>query len=289
MIVDCHTQLRDAIAFVVPDDGRPSAAIQALFDASRFVSYSPVDRAIVLGFKSRYLEAEIPNQCIADYVRTDSGRLVGFAGLDPTDASWRDELNFASLELKLKGVTIAPAMQDYHPCDSHAMRLYAECEHRGLPIIVEHKYRHPASKLEYARPYLFDEVARAFPLLRIVISHLGFPWIDETIVLLAKHPRVYADVSSLIDQPWIAYNALLTAYQSGVIDKLLFGSDFPSRSPAACIEALYSINRVGTGSTMAGIPRESLRGIVERDALRLLGIDAGLLKSERPPLVSDDE
>ena len=50
---------------------------------------------------------------------------------------------------------------------------------------------------------------------------------DETIYMLGKHPNVFADVSGLLSRPWQAYNALVSCYQADVIDKLLFGSDFP--------------------------------------------------------------
>ena len=71
-----------------------------------------------------------------------------------------------------------------------------------MPMLV-----HPAgqfteqSKLEFARPYLLDEVARAFPKLRIVLSQMGQPWLEKTISLLRKHPNVFADVSGLIKAP----------------------------------------------------------------------------------------
>ena len=106
-----------------------------------------------------------------------------------------------------------------------------------------------------------------------MIAQLGQPWVDETICLLGKHDNVYADVSGLLSRPWQAYNALVSAYQYGVIDKLLFGSDFPYRSAAECIEALYSINQIAQGTNLPLIPREALRGIVERDALSLLGLE----------------
>jgi predicted TIM-barrel fold metal-dependent hydrolase len=57
-----------------------------------------------------------------------------------------------------------------------------------------------------------------------------------------------------------------------VIDKLLFGSDFPYTDAADCIEALYSINQIAQGTNLPLIPREALRGIVERDTLALLGL-----------------
>jgi len=119
---------------------------------------------------------------------------------------------------------------------------------------------------------LFDEVARSFPKLRLVIAQMGHPWVDETICLLGKHNNVYADVSGLLGRPWQAYNALVSAHQSQVIDKLLFGSDFPYTVVPDCIEALYSINQFSQGTNLPVVPRESLRGVVERDALGLLGI-----------------
>ena len=153
------------------------------------------------------------------------------------------------------------------------MALYAEAEKLAMPILV-----HPVgqfteeSKLEFARPYLLDEVARAFPKLRLVIAQMGQPWIDETICLIGKHPNVFADVSGLLSRPWQAYNALVSAHQYQVIDKLLFGSDFPYTSVEDCIEALYSINQLAQGTNLPVVPREALRGIVERDALGLLGL-----------------
>ncbi|HLL88927.1 MAG TPA: amidohydrolase family protein [Tepidisphaeraceae bacterium] len=232
-----------------------------------------VDKSIVLGFKSRYMGAEIPNRYVADYVARFPSKLIGFAGIDPTERSAVEEVRIAKEELKLRGITLSPANQDFHPADSRAMGVYAEAERLGMPVLV-----HPVgkfteeSKLEFARPYLFDEVARTFPKLRIVVAQLGQPWVDETICLLGKHPHVYADVSGMLSRPWQAYNALVNCYQYGVVDKLLFGSDFPYTSAAECIEALYSLNQIAHGTNLPLVPRESLRGIVERDALSLLGI-----------------
>jgi predicted TIM-barrel fold metal-dependent hydrolase len=232
-----------------------------------------VDKSIVLGFKSRYLHAEIPNGYVAEYVNRFPQKLIGFAGIDPTDRGAAAEVRAAQEDLRLRGITISPANQDFHPTDSRAMEVYAEAERLGMPMLV-----HPngqfteQSKLEYGRPYLLDEVARSFPKLRMVIAQLGQPWIEETICLLGKHQNVFADVSGMISRPWQAYNALVSVYQHDVIHKLLFGSDFPNTSATECIEALYSINQIAQGTNLPVVPREALRGIVERDALGLLGL-----------------
>jgi len=233
-----------------------------------------VDKSFVLAFKSRYLKAEIPNRFVADYCQRDPGKLIGFAGIDPTERTAVAEVKIAQQDLRLRGITMSPANQDFHPTDSRAMNVYAEAERLGMPILF-----HPvgqfaeASKLEFARPYLLDEVARVFPKLRLVIAQIGQPWIDETIVMLGKHANVFADVSGLLSRPWQAYNALVSANQYGVIEKLLFGSDFPYTNATECIEALYSLNQIAQGTNLPVVPREALRGIVERDAITLLGLD----------------
>jgi predicted TIM-barrel fold metal-dependent hydrolase len=291
MIVDCHTQTWDANAHL----GAAGAAMieEAVHaDAARHLeAVDPVDRAIVLAFKSNYLQAEISNRYVSEYVHKYSSKLIGFAGIDPTEDSWLDELGIAQQELGLKGVTVSPGLQNFHPADTHAMELYAECMRRGMPVLFQQDHRSAAAKLEYARPLLLDEVAREFPELRIVVSHLGYPWIHETVVVLAKHANVFADVAGLLRHPWLSYNALMPAYEYGVMEKLLFGSDFPYRSPAECIEALYSVNQVSAGTNLIAIPRQKLRGIVERDALSLLGIEQPApprSKPQIPALVDDD-
>ena len=291
MIVDCHThvwqspdQLGQLDLGDLPKRARVQAprvspnrtiwrSIPSADVEHHWASSGTVDKSIVLGFKSRYLRAEIPNQYVADYVKRFPSKLIGFAGIDPTERDAVAEVKAARSELQLRGLTLSPANQDFHPTDSRAMRVYAEAERLGMPVLI-----HPGSqftehsKLEFGRPHLLDEVARSFPQLRIVIAQLGQPWVDETILMLGKHANVFADVSGLLRRPWQAYNSLVSAYEYGVIDKLLFGSDFPYTNATECIETLYSINQLAQGTNLPVVPREALRGIVERDTLTLLGL-----------------
>jgi predicted TIM-barrel fold metal-dependent hydrolase len=292
MIVDCHThiwqtpaQLGQLDAGEKPRPARTSTtriaaaragwrALPAADPDHHWKENTSVDKSIVLGFKSRYLHAEIPNRFVADYVNRFPQKLIGFAGIDPTEEGAIEEVSIAKNELRLRGITLSPANQDFHPTDTRAMHVYAEAERLGMPILI-----HPVgqfteqSKMEFARPHLLDEVARSFPKLPIIIAQLGQPWVDETICMLGKHPNVYADVSGLLPRVWQAYQALIGCHQAGVIDKLLFGSDFPYTVATECIEALYSINQLAQGTNLPVVPREALRGIVERDSLGLLGLD----------------
>jgi hypothetical protein len=288
MIVDCHTQVWDTLDWMgrvaVTDGRRPVQADTARHSEA----IAPVDFALVYGFKSRHLNAEIPNDFVASYVQRSS-KLIGFAGLDPTDTRCLEDLRIAAEDLHLKGVTVSPPMQNFHPVDTQVVRVYEQCALRKLPVVFDLDHRTPAARMEFARPLLVDEVAREFPDLKIVITHLGYPWVDETVAVLARHKHVHADISGLLRRPWLAYNALLTSYEYGVMDKLLFGSNFPYSTPAACIEALYTVNQVSYGTNLVPIPREQLRAIVERDALDLLGIERERASVRKSSTILSDE
>lgn len=288
MMIDCHTHVwerpdqlgRLNLGFGGRTGERP---VQGCPDFRDYrAGAAGTDVTVVLGFKSRYLGADIPNDYLASFVSEEPERRIGFAGVDPNDSFARSELEHA-VGLGLRGLTLSPSAQDFHPTDTRAMAVYEWAADHGLPVVF-HQGGHFAarSKMEYARPFLLDEVARSFPELRIVLSHLGYPWVDETIVMLEKHPHVYADICSLSGRPWQAYQCLSLCSNAGVMGKLLFGSDFPYSTVEQSVKSLYSINELTQGTNLPVVPMRELRGIVERDALRLLGLAPERLRVEAP-------
>ncbi len=302
MIIDCHThiwksqsqlgkaisdRLRKPSANKTPQDKLPEASPE-----HHHATCKPVDKTVVLGFRSRYQDASVPNELVAEYVQSHRDRLIGFAGVDPSEpVEAIEEMRRACGQLGLRGISVSPVAQDFHPSSTGALRVFAEAAKLGIPVLIHPGLSlTPSAKLEFLRPWLLDEVARELPSLKIIVAHMGYPWVDECITLLAKQPNVYADISSVVCRPWHAYTALLSAYQCGVVRKLLFGSNFPFSSPAASIEALYSINQLSHGTGLPTIPREQLRSIVEENAQELLGLAAQAPRRETvAATVLDDE
>ncbi|MCA9295702.1 MAG: amidohydrolase family protein, partial [Phycisphaerales bacterium] len=238
MIIDLHTHIWSSVDQLGPEVAERIRNQQAerwgQYDASPGAHERAMDRvdgSAVLGFRSQLLGANIPNELVADYVSRKPDRRFGIAGIDPMADDAMDQFD-AALNLGLLGVNVSPACQGFHPSHSRAIRVYERCMDAGLPIFVG--MDHPLTKnarLEFARPVLWDDVARDFPDLRVVITQLGHPWIDETLLLLSKHRSLFADLSGVVSRPWQLYNALLTASSFGVMDKLLFGSGFPRELP----------------------------------------------------------
>src|SRR5947207_4385833 len=135
MIVDCHThiwqspeQLGDG---ALAELSRPTVVagqrmrlLPQADTANHLLASEPADRTIVLGFKSQHLGAAIPNEYIADYCREHADRMVGFAGIDPTEDDAVEQVNHVTQELGLCGLCICPAAQDFHPSDTRALAGY---------------------------------------------------------------------------------------------------------------------------------------------------------------------
>ncbi|MDY6913350.1 MAG: amidohydrolase family protein [Planctomycetota bacterium] len=287
MIVDCHTrvwanteQLGNGAPTYLRRQGRRKG-VSAGTD-EHLAAAECVDKSLVMGFRSVSLGADVPNDFLADYVSSHGDKMVGIAAVDPTEPDAVDEAAKLLDGGVFQGLTISPSSQNFHPSDSRAVRLYEWAERRDVPLFIHQGTHFPMQgRMEYARPMLLDEVAREYPKLTMVISCLGHPWVAEGISLVGKHPRVFADVAGLLRRPWQAYNAMVLAHQFNVIDKLLFGSDFPYATAAQAIETVYRLHEVTQGTNLPGVPRELLRSVVERDAMNVLGIAQPSIRSAK--------
>jgi uncharacterized protein len=278
MITDCHTHLwraehwsEEMVREASLARGRPAEV--HIEEATHWQAVAAVDRAIVFGFHSRHLGLVVPNDLVAAYVCRHPEKLAGFACLDPTEPDCLDEMHRAFEVLRLRGLKLAPLYQNYHPMHDRMQPVYAYCEERGIPVLVHQGTTFARrAPLKYAQPVQLEDVALAYPGLRMVIAHLGHPWIDETLVLIRKHPYLYADISALYYRPWQFYNALVSAMEYGVTGKLLFGSDFPFATPADSIAGLRNVNLVTGNSGLPRVPEEVIQGLLERDTFGLLGL-----------------
>ncbi len=294
MIVDLHTRIWDSVealgATVAQTYRRRRGEPWQHTDASlaaHAAAMEPIEYAAVLGFESHLLGASIDAEQVHRAVQARPGQNVGFVGIDPTLGKPVAKLE-AALDLGLVGLTMSPAAAGFHPADTHAMDLYEACQAKGVPVLIEsNAMLSQDAKLEFAIPYLLDEVARSFPDLKLVLSSFGLPWIDQCVTLMAKHPNVYADVSGLVVQSWQLYNAMVQAFQAGVMNQVLFGSGFPFGDPQKAIVTLYSVNVTSQGTPLPSVPREQLRTVVERDTLAELGIAKPV--GEKTAATSDEE
>lgn len=258
MIVDCHTHI---------DCSADDVGVYEHLAAAE-----TVDVCIVLA-NAEDSSQEV-NRRLSEYVNRYRHKMVGFAFVEPT----KDKTSVKGLmalrdNLGLEGVVLYCSSGGFHPAHSRAMRFYESAQELGLPVFF-HNGGHLGRQavLDYAQPYLLDEVARKFDSLKIVIGTMGVPFVEQTLSMLAKHKNVYADLTIRPRNVWQVYNVVVAAHECGVMDKLLFGSGFPLGNAGQCIETLLRFNKLLGDTSLPTVPRGNIRSIIERDALGLLGI-----------------
>jgi predicted TIM-barrel fold metal-dependent hydrolase len=260
MIVDCHTHISFAA-----DEGEIS---------EHLATSETVDACIVLATADG--PTEVVNKRLAEYVNKHETRLVGFAIIIPTqDKIDVDSLNSVPEKLGLKGFVLYCSGCGFHPADSRAMQFYESAQQLSMPVFFHNSSYTlgPEAVLTYAQPYLLDEIAREFPQLKIVIGNMGVPFFEQTLSMVAKHENVYADLTIRPSNVWQTYNIVVAAHERGVMDKLLFGSGYPLGNAQQCMETLLGFNMLLADTNLPAVPRGSIRNIIERDTLELLGIE----------------
>jgi predicted TIM-barrel fold metal-dependent hydrolase len=289
MMVDCHTHIwrsehwcEEMASEAARVRGRPIPT--DIDPAVHWSAVGPVDRAVVFGFQSRHLGVMVPNDIVAMHVSRFPEKLIGFACIEPNDSNYLDEMYRAFEDLAFEGLHLAPVHQNFDPLDSRMRPVYSYCEEFGIPILFHAgtSFSHRAP-LKYASPLPLDEIATEYPDLNLVIAQMGQPWIADTVVVIRKHPNVYADVSALHYRPWQFYNALLCAVEYEVDKKLFFGSAYPFATPAEAIAALQNVNHVVEGSNLPRVPDDVVRGILHRDVMQLLRLRSAAIGAGQYP------
>ena len=280
LIVDCHTHVGDAshLSAQFLSDARTVAGnpnLNLVVDLDEhWKAMEPVSKAIVLGFRAHHVGYVIPNEYVASYVKQHPEKLIGFCSIDPNDDDAVEQLDHSILNLGLRGLKLGPIYQNIHPSDQKSLKLFKRAEELEIPILIHQGTTFCSNvSLEVANPVLLQPIALQFPKLRIIIAHMGHPWIGETLSLIRKHPNLYSDISALYYRPWQFYNALVLAMEYGVLHKLLFGSDYPVTTPASTVEALAKVNDLTRGTSMPQISQDKLEELIHRDTLRLIGIE----------------
>ncbi len=232
------------------------------------------DRVIVFGMRASNTGFHIPNDHVAEYVNSDPKRLIGFASADPkVDQTPVDEIKRSVQELGMRGIKLGPTYMGVHPDDEALRPIYGYAEKEGLPILFHQGTTFALNApLKYANPVQLEDIAYRHPELRMIVAHMGHPWIGECISLIRKQPHVYADISALFYRPYQYYQALKLAEEYGADKKLLLGSDYPVTTTQDTLDHLLGMNEYAGKHGLPPIDPSVLEGIAQRDALPLLGL-----------------
>ncbi len=285
MIVDVHSHF-----FTYPDHFTPEFVEQARrarngvevdltvrwphYEATASVAAGAC-KTIVFGGKAKLSGVWVPDAEVAGYVATHPDRLIGFLSIDPTQPGWQDELIAGHQDLGLKGIKLLPMYAGFDPNNPELDYLWEYATRNGLPVLLHTGTTFiDKAPLHFTKPYLLDTVAIRYPDVKIIMAHLSHPYEGECVVVIRKHPNVYADCSALHYRPFQLYHSLMLVQEYGVWNKVLFGTDYPFTTVDASVSGIRALNDMLEGTRLPRLQVDKIEEMIYRDSLAVLGIQA---------------
>ena len=179
------------------------------------------------------------NDLIIDLQEKYPDRFIGIFGAEPLDD--RSVLNRKRLQQfkaavkdhGIKGLWFGPPYGHFHANDKRVYPFYEVALEHDVAVYFHHGGgigggggRASAAPLKYARAILLDDVIIDFPGLRINIEHMAYPWTEELFAIIKHAENMYTDVCELFTRPTILAWYIMMAKEYGVIDKIIWGTDY---------------------------------------------------------------
>ncbi|HEV8299290.1 MAG TPA: amidohydrolase family protein [Acidimicrobiales bacterium] len=246
-----------ATAFLPPEDF--VAAMDR--DGVRAVLVPAVVDRVHVGH-SPFSDVEPDAGAVAEVAAAFPDRVYGLYSIDPGNATKgvRDlercvrDHGFVGAQIHTHSWGRRLDDRDYYP-------YYAKCEELGVPIVMQVGHSASRAPSENGRPFTADRPAIYFAGLDFVLSHTGWPWVDEAIAMAWKHPNVYIGTATHQPRYW---SSELKDFAGGRgCDKVLVGTGFPVLRHA---QVLAQINDLG-------YPDVARHAIVHDNAARLFRLD----------------
>ena len=206
-----------------------------------------IDKALVFAGEIN----DCPTERMLEAIAPHAGKLHGIGSISPLSKKLPP---LAKVEGWLKGGRIRglkfyPGYEYFYPYDK-AVRPYLKLLARlGRPAIFhsgDTYSRVHRAKLKYAQPIHVDDIATDLPELKIVIAHLGYPWIVDAAEVCYKNKNVYADCSGFVYGTFDAahrahFKELLAEFKrvaGAAGERMLFGTDWPIGDQASYVAAV---------------------------------------------------
>jgi predicted TIM-barrel fold metal-dependent hydrolase len=211
---------------------RMGAVARPLEDIVARLDAAGIARTLVTGFDERTSAGKtfVPNALVAALAERHPDRFVPFAGADVLQGLRAlRELEHWVRERGFRGLSLRPFMIGLPADDRRCYPFYAKCVELGIPLSIHTSANWSSAVVnDLGHPRHIDVVARDFPELRIIMSHGGYPWVLEAVLLAWKYEHVYLEVAAhrpkYLAEPGTGWEPLLRFGQTTIADKVLFGT-----------------------------------------------------------------
>jgi len=155
------------------------------------------------------------------------GRFAALALLDPDRGmAGVRELRSRLAEPWVVGVYLHTHSFDRRLDHADLYPLYAAATDFDVPVAMQAGTSGGLMPSECGRPITIDRAALYFPETRFLLSHLGWPWVDEAIAMALKFPNVYLGTAAYPPRHWP--DAVHRFVRGPGRHKVVFGTNFPT-------------------------------------------------------------
>jgi predicted TIM-barrel fold metal-dependent hydrolase len=265
MIIDVHTHLNNYDATrIVPVE-------KCLEELQESMAYNKVDHAMVL--TSYTVNDHRPS--VATVVRAtenlDNVHVVaGVSFLEYQERDLREIADFLK-DRRVVGLKLYPGYEPFYPYDKRCQVIYDLAMEFDVPVMIHTGDTfNPKGKLRYSHPINLDEVAVDNPGLKIVICHIGNPWIRDCMEVVYKNRNVAADISGLVlgdfksrFKKFMLQQVKDMILYAGEPRYLLYGTDWPICRMRTYLKFVDEL----------GLPAEDREMILWKNAARLFRLE----------------
>ena len=217
---------------------------------------------ITWGYRTHRPVEEFSLSGVIDVVRAAPDRIFGLYGVNCFRGMEAvGEFEVAVKEHGFKGLHIHPHGFGFPPSHANYYPFYAKCQELGVPAVISMGHTLDFMPMENGRPIHLDEVALYFPDLKIVMGHTGWPWVNEAIALVGKHPNMYLGTSAYAPKYWTPEMVQFLDSRRGR-DKVIWGTDYP------LVQHGESLEQIGD----LALKDDSFQKLVRENAVRVFDL-----------------
>lgn len=261
MIIDCHTHVNNY------HDESVENLTEAIGNLQREMRRNRVDISLILT-SYKVVPGRPSTRTVVEATRDIKNLYVvaGISYLNYNDEDLR-ELREYMKEGLVRGLKLYPGYEPFYPNDPKLNPIYDLAAEYDSPVMIHSGDTYtPKGKVKFSHPLHVDETAVDHPDTKIVICHIGNPWIRDCMEVVYKNKNVYTDISGLVlgdfSDRFERYmrKQLQEMLLYGVEpDKVLFGTDWPISSMDSYLEFMEELS----------IPTKDKQKIMYENAARI--------------------
>ena len=196
-----------------PDDGGTRRLVQDM-------DHAGIQAGLLVGAR---------NDQIGQIHQDFPGRFFTLVTIDPNDGMRGvRELERLVREHGAGGIRVSPLYTCIPANDKRYYPLYAKCVELDVPVRVYTSMTYANDRpYDIAHPRHLDDICIHFPELRVIAGLGGWPWINDMVGLLRRHPNLYADTAAhrpkYLAQPGSGWEQFLQFGNTLLQDKIMVG------------------------------------------------------------------